>query len=403
MSGPAAATHVCHSPESLSVDVLMIIEAEFATTHLVELMLKACAAHGITYRKRLLSELDAEDFAEGSVPLFIRCGDPSLLGWIRLLVEAERRYLFYLDDNFWRIEGNSPLAHYYRHPAVRHALNEAVGHAHTVLVHSAELAQFLKRFGRAIEILPAFFNFHLIEDVKPEPSEEIRIGFAGSLLRVADLEIVRPIVAPLLDAHPRIVFEFAGVMPRDMAAGERLRFFPNVPDYDAYIRFQAARGWAIGLAPLLDTEANRCKTDNKYREYGACRIAGVYSAIAPYRQSVRDGKTGLLLGDSPSEWRAAVEDLITNSERRSRLGKGAYQDVYTRYRIETVAPQWADLFRVTRQSQTSQRALAGNPQTRLHSKIARWKLGTAIAYHEGGLLLVLRKTIGKLGKAIGAR
>jgi glycosyltransferase involved in cell wall biosynthesis len=384
--------------ESSSVDVLMIIEAEFATTHLVELMLKACAPHGITYRKRLLSQLTAKDFTPGSVPLFIRCGDPSLPDWLRLLVEAGRPYLFYLDDNFWEIEGATPLAHYYRHPSVRRALNEAVRHAHRVVVHSPELAQFLAGFNSAIEVLPPFFDFGLIEDVRPEPSDEIRIGFAGSLLRVVDLEIIQPIVAPLLEAHPRIVFEFAGVIPRDTAASERLRFFPHVPDYDTYIRFQAARGWAIGLAPLLDTEANRCKTDNKYREYGACRIAGLYSAIVPYRHSVRNGETGLLLGNSPSEWLEAVTGLITDHERRSSIGEMAFQDVHSRYKVESVAPQWADLFRATKQSQKSYRPLARNPQipAKLRSRFHRWKLGTAIAYHEGGLPLVLRKTIGKI-------
>jgi glycosyltransferase involved in cell wall biosynthesis len=400
MSGPAAATPVGHSPESSSVDVLMIIEGEFATTHLVELMLKACAPHGITYRKRLLSQLTAEDFSPESVPLFIRCGDLALPGWIRLLVEADRPYLYYLDDNFWRIEGDSPLAHYYRHPWVRHALNEAVSHAHTVLLHSPELGQFLSSFNSEIEILPPFFDFHLIEGVTSEPSDEIRIGFAGSLLRVADLEIIRPIIPPLLEADTRVVFEFAGVMPRDVSAGDRIRFFPHVADYDTYIRFQASRGWAIGLAPLLDTEANRCKTDNKYREYGACRIAGVYSAIAPYQRSVRDGETGLLLGSSPSEWLEAVTDLIKDSERRSRLGERAFQDVYFRYKIETVAPRWADLFRATKQSQPHPRALSGNPRM-LRSRIARWKLGAGIAYNEGGLPLVLRKTIGKLREAFG--
>jgi glycosyltransferase involved in cell wall biosynthesis len=400
MSGPEAATRVGHSPESSPVDVLMIIEAEFATTHLVELMLKACAPHGVTYRKRLLNQLSKDDFIPGTVPLFVRCGDPSLPGWIRLLADADWPYLYYLDDNFWRIEGDTPLARYYRHPLVRRSLDEAVKCARTVLVHSPDLAQFLAGRNNKIALLPAFFDFDLIADVKVETSDEIRIGFAGSLLRVADLEMVRPILAPLLGAHPGVVFEFAGVMPRDIVVNERVRFFPHVDDYDTYIRFQAARGWAIGLAPLVDSEANRCKTDNKYREYGACRIAGVYSAVAPYQHSVRDGETGLLVGFSSSDWLKALTELIVNPERRALIGNAAYEDVQARYSIEKVAPQWVEVLRATKLPLTSYRALPGNPPIMLRSRMSRWKLGASIAYQEGGLPMVLTKTISKLRRAL---
>jgi hypothetical protein len=37
----------------------------------------------------------------------------------------------------------------------------------------------------------------------------------------------------------------------------------------------------------------------------------------------------------------------------------------------------------------------------LRSRIARWTLGASIAYHEGGLPMVLKKTISKLWKVLG--
>src|SRR5438309_830168 len=139
-----------------SPDVLVVIEGEIATTQLIEQILKNCIAFGVRYKTRFLDELRVADFAPHTIPLFIRCGDPVARTWTDALSKAGRPYVYYIDDNFWRIVGSTPLAAYYRHRIVRRSLEFSVTHAQTVITSSAELARFISRFNHSTVVLPTF-------------------------------------------------------------------------------------------------------------------------------------------------------------------------------------------------------------------------------------------------------
>lgn len=388
-----------------SISILVIIEAEIATTHLIEQVLKACGQREIGYKVRFLDKLQTSDFADGIIPLFVRCGDPLALSWTKALVDARYPYIFYIDDNFWRILGDSPLAEYYRHPIVRQSLEFSISHAQVVITNSRELAKFLSPFNKRVSILPTFFDFSLIEGVQPSPVEQIRIGFAGSPSRVDDLELVSSLIAPILEKFPQATFEFAGTLPRGIEPNARVVYFPHTQDYNSFIRFQAARNWAIGLAPLIDHEANRSKTDNKYREYGACRCAGIYSNVSPYSDVVKNSVTGVLVENTQSAWLEAVSDLLAHPAKRAALAQGALDDVRARYDILQVSKAWADFF-VSFAGRFSHKARpldAEMPWPRkLRRRLDRTRLNLAIVYHEGGLPLVARRTAHKLRRLMAS-
>ncbi|SDA91057.1 glycosyltransferase family 1 protein [Mesorhizobium qingshengii] len=379
--------------------ILMIIEARIATTYLLEQIMGACRAHGVDHKVKFLNELQVDDITTDIIPMFVRCADPQVLSWAQLLADANRSYVYYIDDNFWRIIGDNPLAAYYRHPIVRKSLEFAVSHAETVIVNSPELARFVSRFNTRVAVLPTFFDFSLIEGVSPSFTEEIRIGFAGSPSRVDDLDLISPLIEPVLERFPKTVFEFAGVLPRGVETGSRVRFFPHTGDYDTYIKFQASRNWAIGLAPLIDHEANRSKTDNKYREYGACRIAGIYSNIPPYRNVVKGSVTGFLVENTTESWLDKISAMIESPEVRIKLGSGAFYDVKSRYELRLVSGEWANLFTKI----DNDRSKNIKPLNKLKfvwnkiwRKMERYNIHLLVIYREGGVCLVARRIVRKI-------
>lgn len=377
------------------LDILLIVEADIATTALIERVLLACAPLGIDYRKRYLRNLRLSDFAAETIPMFVRVGDPGRDIWVDLLAKARRPYIYYLDDNFWKIKGNSPLALYYQNPRVRRTLERFVCGAQIVLTSSEVLQAYLFRYNKAVRFVPAFFDFSLIRDVVPEPTSERRIGFAGSTSRKDDLAIVVPAVKATLDRFNDVVFEFIGVMPPGLHPGPKVRFFPPMSDYSEFVGFQASRGWQIGLAPLLVNASNRSKTNNKFREYGACGIAGIYSELEPYAEVV-DGQTGLLVEHSSAAWAVAISNLLGQPDLTRHIGEQARSAIRARYSVETVASQWAVEFKGV--------AAVSEP-ARLFDQRARWKLWWALmavflnsvslrvtlAYREGGVKAVLVK------------
>jgi hypothetical protein len=238
----------------------------------------------------------------------------------------------------------------------------------------------------------------LIEGCIPEQTSELRIGFAGSATRTDDLELIRPVIQPILDHIPNAVFEFCGAMPREIQPDERIRFFIHATSYADFIRFQAKRNWAIGLAPLRDHPANRAKTNNKYREYGACSIPGVYSDMPPYQGSVEPGVTGLLVDPSSQSWLSAILLLAHRPDERKRIAGQAELDVRNRYSVVRVASTWNDCIRETgaalprRRSDLIRAYLSSVVLLELSRGVRSLRLQVKDAYEKGGARMVLSKT-----------
>ena len=90
-------------------------------------------------------------------------------------------------------------------------------------------------------------------------------------------------------------------------------------DYDTY---QSLLGTSeISFMPLLDTPFNRCKSDLKFIEAAAHRVATLASTIV-YGGSVEDGRTGVLFHDA-QELERKLSRLVANPETGLGIGNAA--------------------------------------------------------------------------------
>jgi len=135
--------------------------------------------------------------------------------------------------------------------------------------------------------------------------------------------------------------DWPGLMPALNAvaaeAGERLRFrvvhdraffdalqspfkqFTPTCDYETYQRILG--GCEIGFMPLSDTDFNRAKSDLKFIEASACRVAALASPIV-YGDTIVDGGTGLLFRDA-DELYDRLRRLVLAPELALTLGENA--------------------------------------------------------------------------------
>ena len=135
----------------------------------------------------------------------------------------------------------------------------------------------------------------------------------------------------------RTEIHFWGCRPTGLAAVPDLagiRYHPIIHDYDRFLRSFSQAGFDIGLAPLPDDAFHRCKTNNKFREYAACRIAGIYSNVDVYSDCVRDGETGLLVENNEDAWHAALVRLLESDSLRSEIQSRGRAYVESHYRQE---------------------------------------------------------------------
>jgi tetratricopeptide (TPR) repeat protein len=124
------------------------------------------------------------------------------------------------------------------------------------------------------------------------------VGWGGSAAHADDLRAIAPALAGVLARHPEVdVAVMGGDWLRGaLAALPAARLFVTPTGTpDDYARF--LDGLDIGLAPLLPTEFNRCRSDARVLEYAARGVLAVCVDLEPHR-AVQPGGTGLLFRDA---------------------------------------------------------------------------------------------------------
>ena len=126
-----------------------------------------------------------------------------------------------------------------------------------------------------------------------------------------------------------------------LASHPQVRTLPLIRDYDTFFTKFSAGQFDIGLAPLPDDEFHRGKSNNKFREYASCGIAGVYSDMSVYNTSVQHEITGLLVPNEDAAWEAAIERLIVDAKLREGIAERArayarahFNETDDRYRVD---------------------------------------------------------------------
>jgi hypothetical protein len=135
-------------------------------------------------------------------------------------------------------------------------------------------------------------------------------------------------------------------VPRQLSGVKGVVLNKGVRGYDKFIRSFFRTGFDIGLAPGIDTPFFHSKTNNKYREFGGCGIAGIYSNFPPYSNSVTHEHTGLLAGSSIEEWASAIERLVLDDKLRAHIADNAAEDVFSHYSFESAVESWQECFRL---------------------------------------------------------
>lgn len=271
------------------------------------------------------------------------------LGWVPSFMQKRGgRYALFLDDNFWECEVTEELREYYSDVLTRRTLDEFVRRSAVVIVNSSFLADRLcRRFPEAsIELVPAHFDFSVlpVHDLPPRDIRmPLRVGYAGTTRGDAFDAVTEAIIALLRDRPGQVEFEFIGFVPERLRHLPGVAVFPPLPDYAKFLAFKQSRQWDVGLAPLGADPFTQSKTNNKYREYGAMGIAGIYQGVEPYLGSVEPGIDGLLAGSDPASWYDTIVGLIDDVGRARRLGSEAHRRVRERHDVTRVVQRWTEI------------------------------------------------------------
>lgn len=154
-------------------------------------------------------------------------------------------------------------------------------------------------------------------------TDEVRLFFAGDLIRRKGADLLEPILSAL---GPRYRLRYTAGNRRDVA-------LPRLPNMEALA--------SLSREEMRDEyrAADICLLPSRYETFGialaealACGTPVVASRVAGIPEVVIDGETGYLCPpDDISEFAAAIRALASCPERRRRMGARGREDVVRRF------------------------------------------------------------------------
>lgn len=250
-----------------------------------------------------------------------------------------------IDDYYIANKDNPHLKEHNRVNAVEN-IEYLVKNADIVTTTTPCLADKLSKLNPKVHILPNYLDLEKWDwpKLKNEYQDEIRIGWAGSSSHRADMEWFAPIIKKVLSKYTKARFFYCGddKLRKIFDGIERAEYVIGTQIHDWPIKLHSFR-WDLAVAPLLDNEFNKCKSNLKYLEYSVCQYPAVYSDIV-YKDTVKHGKTGFI-AKTEDDWIYYISKLIENKYWRDKLSSAAYLDVINNYDIDKHWDKWLKVYR----------------------------------------------------------
>ncbi|MBP2167136.1 CDP-glycerol glycerophosphotransferase (TagB/SpsB family)/GT2 family glycosyltransferase [Erwinia toletana] len=138
-----------------------------------------------------------------------------------------------------------------------------------------------------------------------------RIGWAGGVNDMLDLEIISDVVRALAD---KVEWVFVGMCPAHLRPYVyEFHVDMNVHNYPAKL---ASLNLDLALIPLADNLFNRCKSHVQLLEFGACG----YPVIASDLECYRNNLPVTLVRNRSQAWKEAIETHLSDREASWRSG-----------------------------------------------------------------------------------
>jgi GT2 family glycosyltransferase/glycosyltransferase involved in cell wall biosynthesis len=232
--------------------------------------------------------------------------------------------VFDLDDDLLNIPRTHPEANELRPRAkVVHRMLDV---ADAVWLSTHALAERLAAIRPDATVIPNGLD----ERIWRQPAtslrdQPVRILCMGTATHDRDFAMIEPALSRLkAEYDDRIVIDIIGMTTRnDLSRGLNRIGLPryatrSYPGFVHWLR-SVEPPWHIGLAPLLDTPFNHCKSPIKAMDYAALGLVVLASDMPVYRGSIADGPAGQLVPNSPTAWYATLSWLLRNSDERRTI------------------------------------------------------------------------------------
>lgn len=255
------------------------------------------------------------------------------------LLEKDIKVIIDIDDWLLNVDEKNPCKTFYSLGTIRQNIKFFFSHCSAIITTNNYLAKLLSSFNENIFVFENYlncklWNFHLHKRLHFKNNyDKIIIGYHGSDTHENDLNIIKDDINKIMEEFPNVLFKSVGFDIRNIKGFLNKKFNKRVIFRygESPARFgRHLYNFDIGIAPLVDSEFNRAKSNIKYLEYSALQIPCIASPVRPYQETIDNNRNGILSKDFYFD----LKQLILSKDIRQMLGTNAYDYIQKNYDIK---------------------------------------------------------------------
>jgi len=223
----------------------------------------------------------------------------SLEFWMDLRVRHQKPFIMEIDDYVSDIPVENEAFEQYRTGSVRHRVTmEQMKKSDALIVSTPYLKSQYLGMNEHIYVMPNSMDLKEWDKAsRRRGRDRIRIGWVGGGTHTADLEMVRPALEAILSKNENVWFYCVHGVPNSFKKMDKVYWTHKWSKINLYPRFVASFKFDIGIAPLVDNNFNRGKSNLRWLEYSSLKVPTVASPLPDFVRSIEPGKTGFLADD----------------------------------------------------------------------------------------------------------
>jgi len=255
------------------------------------------------------------------------CTDKNGIAYLYQMQQEKGLKIVVESDDYFDLNDDSPFKEEHNLHDAKFVITQTMKIADLITTTTDYLAKKLSKFNKNVEVLPNFMDLERWDLKKLKNNDgTIRIGYLGSITHLEDVKMISepvkriskefPEVRLILMGDPRLAEFFEGV-PMEVMNG--------VP-FEAYPAKLHSLRLDIGLAPLRDTEFNKCKSNIKWQEYSVAKVPGIFSPTVYESSSFHitfDGNVGMI-AENEEQWYRCLKNYIICKPLRKDIASRAY-------------------------------------------------------------------------------
>ena len=226
---------------------------------------------------------------------------------------------------------------------------KALESAFAVTVSTDTLKEIYKENNARIYVLPNALDFSRW-DKHPrgrKPKKEIRIGLLVSAAHYENIKIIEDVVIEILKAYEHAHFYVTGMFKNEFL----VKVPKEIKKRIHLVEWMTGDMWPknckklsldMGLAPLVDNDFNRAKSNLRWLEYTGQHIPTIASDVLPYRTA---DEGAILLAKTKKDWFEHISNLIENPKLRTKIATAAVKQVKREYDINIVAKEYDRVYK----------------------------------------------------------